>query len=289
MWTVGPFTPTPTSSPGPHKVMVILEENHGRADAEANMPYLVSLESQYGKATNYSAITHPSLPNYLAIFGGSTFGITGDCGVGEGNCTPGPPSVFGQAITVGKTARAYQESMTSNCDLNGSSSADAITPSSSYAPRHGPWVYWTNPDERSACEANDVSMGLPASGNLHDDIKSGNLPVVGEMTPNLCDDAHDCSLPIADSWLHQWIPQLMTGSDWTSGHLTIIVTFDEGSGSNPDNVLFAVINPRLSSVTVNGTGFNHYSLTKWLDDNAGLPELNNAVSAPDLKAAFGLL
>jgi hypothetical protein len=79
----------------------------------------------------------------------------------------------------------------------------------------------------------------------------------------------------------------MAGPDYASGNLTIIVTFDEDDSSHGNNVQFVVINPRLSHVVVNGT-FNHYSLTRWLDDNAGVSLLRNASSAPDLRAAFGL-
>lgn len=265
----------------PHKVMVIIDENHNRTQAEASMPYITGLGNQYGHATGYNAITHPSLPNYLAIWGGSTFGVTSDCSVGSSGCVPTAPSVWGQDLAVGVTAKAYQESMTSNCQTGGSGS---------YAPRHGPWPYWTNATERGYCNANDVPMGTTTSGNLLNDINSGNLPVTGEMTPNLCNDAHDtCTgtpLTTADNWLKGWIPKLMAGPDYQAGNLTIIVTFDEGDSSS-NNVLFVVIDPRLNAKTVTGS-FNHYALTKWLDDNSGVSDLRSAATAGDLRAAFGL-
>lgn len=266
-----------TSHAASHKTMVILEENHNRSQAMSGMPYLSSLASQYGQATGYNAITHPSLPNYLAIFGGSTFGVTSDCSVGSSGCVPAAPSVWGQTLAAGGTAKAYQESMTSNCQTGGSGN---------YAPRHGPWPYWTDAPERGYCSANDVSMGTTTSGNLLNDINAGNLPVTGEMTPNLCNDAHDCSLGTADNWLKSWVPKLMAGPDYTSGNLTIAVTFDEGDSAS-NNVAFVVIDPRLSGKTVTGS-YNHYALTRWLDDNAGVSYLRNASTAGDLRAAFGL-
>jgi hypothetical protein len=69
--------------------------------------------------------------------------------------------------------------------------------------------------------------------------------------------------------------------------LTIIVVTDEDDGSAGNNVAFTVINKTLSGKVVTGT-FNHYSLTKWLEDNAGVPNQNNAVGAANLKSAFGL-
>ena len=255
-----------------------MEENHSQSEALASMPYLTSMANQYGQATNYFAISHPSLPNYFAIFGGSTFGTSSDCSVGSSGCVPAATSVWDQTIAAGETAKAYQESMTTNCQ---SSSGGA------YAPKHGPWPYWTDATGQANCSANDVPLGTTASGNLLNDINSGNLPVTGEITPNLNNDAHDGTLAQADTWLQGWLPIIMAGPDYTSGNLTIIVTFDEDDSSQGNKVQFVAIDPRLSHVVVNGA-FNHYSLTRWLDDNAGVPLLRNASSAPDLRAAFGL-
>lgn len=273
-----PPSSTPPPPTGGHKMLVIIGENHSDQEALAHMPHLVTWANTFGQATNYSAITHPSLPNYLAIWGGSTFGVSSDCGVGTSGCTPSAPSVFGQTLAAGKTATAYQESMSSACQTSGSGS---------YAPRHGPWPYWENSTERAYCRANDVPSGTVTSGNLHDDIVNGQLPVTGELTPNLCNDAHDCALSTFDGWLAKWVPALMAGPDYRSGKLTIVITFDEDDGSQGNAVALVAIDPRLSGKTVTGH-YNHYSLTKWLDDNAGVSELRNAAGAPDLQAAFGL-
>lgn len=257
--------------------MVIVLENHSRAEAMAQMPYLASLAHHFGYATDYHAVTHPSLPNYFAIFAGATF-VSSDCSPGPG-CVPDPPSVWGQTLAAGKTAREYVEAMPSNCDRAGSGE---------YAPRHAVWAYWATPAEQAGCAANDVPMGTTSSGALASDIASGNLPVTGAMIPNLCNDAHDCPLSTADAWLRKWVPRLMSGPDWASGDLTVIVTFDEDDGSAGNNVPLVVLDPRLHGKVVTGAGFTHYSLTRWLDDNAGLPDLRNAAAAPDLRAAFGL-
>jgi acid phosphatase len=258
--------------------LVIPLENHSQSEALAQMPHLAAWAHTYGQATSYYAITHPSLPNYLAIWGGSTFGTSSDCSVGSTGCVPSAPSVWGQTLAAGGTAIAYQESMSSNCQTGGSGD---------YAPRHGPWPYWTDSSERSYCQANDVPSGGLLSGRLHDDINAGTLPVTGELTPNLCNDAHDCSLSTADNWLAGWLPLIMAGPDFTAGRLTVIIVFDEDDSSQNNNVPFVVIDPRLHGVTVTGT-YNHYSLTRWLDENAGVPLLRNAASAPDLRGAFGL-
>ena len=273
--------PTTASTPPPagaaHKVLVIVEENHSQSEALSQMPTLTGYANQFGQATDYTGIGHPSLPNYVAIWSGSTQGITSDCSPGPG-CAPAGPTVWGQTLAAGETAKAYQEAMTSNCQT-----ASAGT----YAARHGPWPYFPDPAEVAGCKANDVPLGTTTTGNLVTDVQQGHLPVTGEITPDVDNDAHDGTLAQADAWLGQWLPIIMAGPDFRSGHLTIVVTFDEDDSSQGNQVPLVVIDPRLSHVAVNGT-FNHYSLTRWLDENAGVSLLRNAASAPDLRGAFGL-
>lgn len=267
-------TPTPTVV-AHHKVMVIVEENHSEADVMSGMPYLTGLASKYGHASDYTAITHPSLPNYIAIGAGSTLGVADDADPASHRLTSS--SVFDQTIAAGKTAKVYAEGMTSNCE--------AVN-DGGYAVRHNEWPYFSSPASSKNCGTYDVPMGSTTSGHLLTDITAGQLPVTGQMTPNTCNDAHDCSLSVADNWLSQWLPVLMNGPDYKAGNLTIIATFDEAF-SNGNNVAFVVIDPRLHATIVHGL-YNHYSLTKWLDDNAHVADLNQAASAGDLRAAFGL-
>lgn len=145
------------------------------------------LAPRYGQATAWSDIGHPSLPNYLAIFGGSAFGDPQDCAPGQGCTFPGP-SVFGQAIAKGETARAYEESMSTPCDLAGSGNYDV---------NHNPWAYF--PSEASLCRSHDVPAGTVAGGALVSDVRGGSLPTVGLITPNLINDAHNGTLADADA------------------------------------------------------------------------------------------
>ena len=258
--------------------MVIPEENHSETQALASMPYLASLATQYGQTTAYHAITHPSLPNYLAIAGGDTFGVTDD----------NPPSshpiagdsVFDQTIGAGRTAKTYAEAMTTNCQQSSSGT---------YAVKHNPWAYFNDTRPRANCIANDVPMGTSTGGNLLSDIQAGKLPATGMMVPDLCNDAHDCSLSTADGWLKKWIPTLMAGPDYAAGNLTIVVTFDEDDSSSGNLVAFVAIDPRLDNAhKVVALGANHYSLTRWYDANVGVAPLRNAAGAADLKGSFGL-
>lgn len=250
------------------KILVIMEENHSAGEVfPTGMPYLWHLARRYGYASDYRAITHPSLPNYLAIFAGSAFNNPPDCSPGPGCTYPGP-SVFGQALARGKTARAYQESMPAPCDHSDSGN---------YAVRHNPWAYI--PAEAAACRAGDLPMGTPSAGALASDLRAATLPNVGLITPNLINDAHDGTLGQADAFLRRWIPVITSGPDWRHRRLAIVVVFDEGDNGN--QLPFVLIAPGLSGTVIHQP-LNHFALTRLIDTVIGAPPLRRAAGAPDL-------
>lgn len=254
------------------KVLVFVEENHSLDEMRAGMPYAFSLAQQYGYATHYQAISHPSLPNYLAIAGGSTYGVTDDNAPSYHQLNGS--TVFGQAWAAGRTARTYAETMTSNCQP---------ATSGSYAVKHNPWPYFTPSFERSHCSADDVPFTRFAT-----DVGAGALPDVGLVVPNLCDDAHDCSLATADGWFRQRMQTVFAGPDWRAGRLVVVLTADESArGDATNTVMTVVIHPSQHGHVV-GTPLTHYSLTRLCDSIAHAPDLKNAVTAPSLSAAFGL-
>src|SRR5580700_6316833 len=186
--TGGAGTPPSATLGGLHKILVIMDENHSIEQVFPDgMPYLWSLARRYGYASDWSDVGHPSLPNYLAIFGGSAFNEPQDCAPGPGCTYPGP-SVFGQALAKGSSARAYEESMPKPCDLGYSGNYDV---------NHNPWAYF--PVENSLCRTNDVPAGTVTGGALASDVRRGTLPTVGLITPNLIHDGHDGTLAQADA------------------------------------------------------------------------------------------
>jgi hypothetical protein len=266
--------PRPATSPPLSKLLVIIDENHGDKEVyPSGMPYLAGLADQYGRATSYSDVNHPSLPNYLAVFSGSSFDDPQDCTPGAGCSYPGP-TVFGQVLEAGRTARAYEESMTVNC---------ATSNTGDYDVNHNPWAYV--PSEAAQCRANDVPAGTTTGGALISDIRSGSLPTIGLLTPNLVDDAHNGTLADADGFLRHWVPILMSSPDWRAGRLAVAITFDEGDAG--DVVPFVLLSPSLHHVVVT-TPLTHYSLTRFMDEVAGVAPLRSAAGAPDLASAFGL-
>jgi hypothetical protein len=254
------------------KILVIMEENHSIQQIFPHaMPYLWSLAQRYAYATEWSDVGHPSLPNYLAIFGGSAFGDPHDCPPGPGCAYPGP-SVFGQALSRGETAKAYEESMPQPCDPGFAGEYDV---------NHNPWAYFSS--EAASCRADDVPAGTPSAGALSADARGGQLPAVGLVTPNLADDAHDGTPAQADAWLRSWIPVLMSGPDWRSGRLAIVVAFDEGETT--EHVPFVFMAPGRSGVRLSQAA-DHYALTRLIDEVIGAPPLRLAAGAADVAPAL---
>jgi hypothetical protein len=252
------------------KLLVFVEENHSLAEMKTGMPYTFGLAQQFGYATQYTAIRHPSLPNYVAITGGQTYGIADDDSPAVHRV--GGESVFGQAIASGKTAEVYADGMPANCaTANGGTD---------YAVKHNPWAYYTT--ERAECQKHDVPTTQLASA-----ITKGQLPNVGMVIPNLCNDAHNCPLSTADAWFKGWMDKVFAGPDWRSGHLAIVLTADEDDKSAGNTVLTVVIHPSQKANVV-ARPLTHYSLTRLYEDVAGVAYLYNAASAPSMATAFGL-
>jgi hypothetical protein len=261
------------ASARPTKVLVIVEENHTATSALRGMPYLASMAKRYGY-TSSRAVAHPSLPNYLALAGGSTFGVTDDRSPASHRIEG--PSVFDRAIAAHRSAKTYAEAMPAPCFL---SATDR------YAVKHNPWAYFSDPVSRAHCRKFDVPSGTAARGPLRSDVNAGRLPEVGMLVPDICHDAHDCSLGTADDWLRQWLRVVLAARDYRSGRLAIVVTFDEDDTTGSNHVLTTVISPYTSHV-VSSAPYTHYSLTRYLAEIAGAPPLRAASTAPSLRAAF---
>ena len=271
---------TKHGSPATTKLMVIYEENTDASSiyGSASAPTINKYAADCGSAQNYQALTHPSLPNYMASTSGLSYASdpwTSDCDPG-GTCLTGNDNIFHQVGASGW--KAYAESMTTNCQTGSSGS---------YASKHNPAMYYT--DVGAQCPTNDVPLGITSSGALHSDVVDGSLPTFSTVTPNLDNDMHDGSVQQADSWLAGWIPQIVASTDYQSGHLTIVIVWDEGSGDGdvPSTVAMIVMSPYVVPGTKSSTYFTHYSLLGAAEGVAGVPLVGGAVAANNLRTAFG--
>lgn len=253
--------PPPSSgTSGSSHVVVLVLENHeaNQVLGSRKAPYFNSLARRYALATNYYGISHPSLPNYLALIGGSTFGRTSDCTDCGGIAAP---TVASQLEAKGLTWRAYMEGMPRPC-FSGDSSGN-------YAKKHNPFVYFT-----SANCGNDV----PAS-----QLNPRKLPAFSFIAPDICHDAHDCSLGTADTYLRKLVPKLLSGLG-PSGFL--VLTWDEGESdarccgglARGGKVATVVAGPTVRRGARVATPLTHYSTLRTIEQAFGLPLLGNAAA-----------
>jgi len=268
-------------------VIWIWMENHSYSDIIGNTaqaPYINSLASSCGVATDYHSTTHPSLPNYLSATSGLSqpdLPVTSylDCDVSV-VCDTSAASVFGQ----GETWKSYEESMPSNCDKSNSGE---------YAVRHNPAVYYT---KLSGCASRDVPYTQLAT-----DLAGNSLPAFSFITPNLIDDMHDGTVAQGNAWLSSHLPAILNSKEYQAGTTAVFITWDEGAGGYPVEdcdgttttdsscrVPTIVISPSTPAGTRSGTFFDHYSLLATTEQLLGLPKLGSASSATTMTAAFHL-
>src|SRR5437016_3292925 len=198
-------TPTPTSGgvlPNFSHVFVIVMENEESNSiiGNASAPYINGLAKSHGLAASYFAISHPSLPNYLTLTAGSTFGIASDCT----GCYVGATNIADQVQASGRSWKAYMESMPSGCYIG-----DAYP----YMQKHDPFIYYN--DIRTDA-ARCTSHVVPFT-QLSSDLAAGTAPNFAWITPNMCNDMHDCSIATGDAWLANVVPSILASSPFQNG------------------------------------------------------------------------
>ena len=260
------------------KVLWILMENKNYTSivGSRSAPFENQIAQACGLATNYHAVAHPSLPNYVALTSGSTQGITNDAGPGSHRLDV--PTIYHQAYP---SAKGYAEGMASNCATGGGRR---------YYVRHALWPYYVNGragNQHTECLANDVPMGTVASGSFHDAVANGRLPAFSLVTPDSCNDMHDCGVATGDAWLAGVVPRILAGRDYVRGRLAVVIVFDENSGASGNQVYCAVISPFTRPRTRSSVNFTHYSLLRTTEEILGLRLLGNARTATSMRAAFG--
>jgi acid phosphatase len=240
-------------------IFTIVMENHsyGQIVGSGSAPYINSLAAKYGLATNYFAVAHPSLPNYLALTGGSTFGITSDCTT----CFVSAPNIAKDRVEAsGRSWKAYMESMPKAC---------FVGDSYPYMQKHDPFIYF-NDIRTNAAECNKV---VPYSA-LATDLKSaGTTPNYAWITPNMCNDMHDCSVSTGDTWLKNNVPAILNSAAFTAQNSLLMITWDEDNGSSGNHVATLVIAKSVPAGFRSGVHYTHYSLLRTVESAWGLSPL----------------
>jgi phosphatidylinositol-3-phosphatase len=251
-------TSTPSPSPISHVIIILMEnEEESSVIGNSSAPYQNSLASSYALAANYFAVAHPSLPNYIALVAGSTFGVNSDCLPSQCSLPRNVTTVAGLLDSHGLTWKEYAESMPINC-------SQFDSPGGLYFPKHNPFVYFvsitgnngTGPPS-SYCDSHVVSMD-----QFYVDLQEGNLPNYSFITPNICDDAHSCPLSTGDQWLSSLVPKIINSSSFASS--AIFITYDEGATSDlrggGGQVPCILVSPFAKSGYVSSAEYSHYSL-----------------------------
>ena len=253
-------------------VIVVVEENSDYSSVIGNssMPYLNGLAQQYALATKYYAVTHPSIGNYFMMTVGKI--ITNNDSY---STVVSDDNIIRRLIAAGKTWKSYAEDLPS-AGYTGGDVGD-------YARKHNVIALLSDVVNDATQRDNLVPFSQFAT-----DLASGNLPDYSFVVPNLCNDAHSCSLATADQWLQTNIAPLVNSAAFQRDGL-LVITFDE-AGSDDTNggghVPCVIVSPKAKR-GYQGTGvYEHQSLLRLTAEALGVRPPNAAATAPDMGEFF---
>jgi phosphatidylinositol-3-phosphatase len=240
--------------PTPAHTVVVVMENHASSEVIGNSaaPYLNQLGRQGAVFTRSYAITHPSEPNYLALFSGSTHGVVDDSCPVELTA----PNLAADLIGAGKTFAGYAE------DLPATGSQ--VCSAGEYARKHVPWADFRNVPR----SASKPFTAFPTD--------FASLPTVSFVIPNLCHDMHDCSVSTGDAWLRAHVSDF---ARWAMTHDgLLIITWDEDDGSQSNQIPTIFVGQQVRPGRY-GEQITHYRVLATLEAAYGLPRDGNAASS----------
>ena len=257
-----------------HVVVVVMEnKEYDQVLGSHDAPYLTRLARRYAAPRSLYGIRHPSLPNYLALIGGDTFGIDDDCT----SCSVDGMTLVDQLESAGRTWRAYMQGLPRPC-FKGSEHGR-------YAKKHDPFMYFKSIRD-SARRCGSV---VPYT-QLARDLRRGDLPDFAFVSPDLCADTHDCSVHTGDRFLADLAPALLRE---IGPHGMLIVTYDEGSSdrgccgvARGGRIPTVVAGPDVRRGARGKGDYSTYSVLRTVEDFFGLPAIGKAADARPLDALF---
>ena len=242
--------------PHPAHVVIVIEENRSQANIIGNKstPFINALASGGAMMAQSFAETHPSEPNYLALFAGSTLGVTKDvCPVDAG----ATPNLASQLLSAGYTFAGYAESLPAV--------GSPVCSAGKYARKHVPWANFSN-----VPAANSVPFSAFPMGNY------ASLPTVSFVIPNNDNNMHDGSIAQGDAWLGR---ALSGYANWAvANNSLLIVTWDEDDGGPRNQIPTVIYGGHVQPGTYNEQ-ISHYNVLSTLEQMYGLPKLGYAAGA----------
>jgi hypothetical protein len=257
---------TAAAAKGSHVFVIVMEnKEHGDVIGSPSSPYVTSLARRYASAERFFGEVHPSLPNYLALTAGTTFGVKTNCT----NCQQSGTSIADQLEAAGVSWKAYMGGMPSAC-FTGAFSGQ-------YAKKHNPFAYYRSVvSNRARC----ASRIVPEE-QLGRDLRAGRLPTYSFLSPGLCDDSHDCSTATGDRYLARMVPPVLRALG-PRGFL--VLTWDEGVSNRGccgglargGRIPTVIAGPGVRRGAKLRARLTHYSALRAIEDALGLPRLRLA-------------
>lgn len=229
------------------RVMVVVLENEDATRAD-QQPFLAELAARGASLRNYHALTHPSQPNYIALVGGSTYGVDHD-----GLVTIPAPHLGDLLDARGLSWKVYAENYPGGCFLGATFGP--------YARKHVPFLDFANVQS----DPERCARIVVEAGQLDDDVRNETLPRFSLYVPNLKNDGHDTGVAFADTWLRKRFEPLLADERFRTGMLFIVV-FDEGRPSGPNQVYCSLSGAGVRPGAVSDQPYDHYSLLRTIEE-----------------------
>jgi hypothetical protein len=253
----------PAPAVPPSHVVTIVMENKEAGQVLGRARFVAKLARRFGLATRSYAVTHPSLPNYLALTSGSTHGISSDCT----DCHVRARNLADQLAGAGITWHAYLQGMPARC-FRGAGTGR-------YAKKHNPFMYYDDVAGRaSRCRQ------LVPYGRLAGDLRRDRLPTYSLVVPDLCNDTHDCGVATGDRFLRRLVPRLERA---LGPHGFLVLTWDEGvtdagccGGAHGGRIATVVAGPDVRRGARMRAPVDHYGVLRTIEDALGLKRLGAA-------------
>src|SRR5712691_277609 len=287
-----------SSSPYFDYILTIVMENQGinntyGAQCSGNCTYITGLASAYGLALNYSAVGHPSLPNYLALTSGgnyTTAPFDRDCFPQSNGCFVSAPNIIDSIDSSGRTWRAYMEDYAGECSHTGTTF---------YLNQHNPFVYFTDINNNATRCSRIVNANPGATGylalptQLLSDLNSTAIASnYMWLTPNVCNDGHNICAPLNNTvsqqnqYLSLLVPRILNSTIFRAERAALFIVWDE-SATTRNNVVTAIW---AGSPVITGylstSAYGHYSAIKTIESAWNLPSLTSDDSAAPAMTMF---
>ncbi|MCL5125340.1 MAG: alkaline phosphatase family protein [Deltaproteobacteria bacterium] len=239
-------------------IVIVMMENKSDGDIVGNKDagYINRLIGQSGVARDYYAVAHPSLPNYLALIGGSTFGVNNDCT----GCFQAADSLIDKIEESGRSWKAYMESMPEPCFVGSSGR---------YVQKHDPFIYFDSiRNDEKRC-----NRIVPYSQLGTDLALRGTTPDFVWISPNSCHDMHDCSVEVGDNWLSVEVPNILKSKAFAAQNSLLVILWDEADNKNSNRVPIFLFGRAVKAGYASDVRYDHYSLLRTIEIAWGLSPL----------------